>query len=108
MLSLDGRLYLKMPFYANGGLADILKDGRLPLDDPVRLSTQMLMVMRYLSDKCRFLHLDLKPQNVLIGEANEALITELGLAKCVYKVNGPPLFAQKQRPEQSGIPGTIP
>ncbi len=108
VLSLDGRLYLKMPFYANGSLADMLKDGGLPLDDAVRLAAQLLMGMRYLSDKCGFLHLDLKPQNVLIGEAKEALITDLGLAKCVYQVNGLPSLGQKQRPEQSGISGTIP
>lgn len=108
VLSLDGRLYLKMPFYANGNLADILEDGPLPLDDAVRLAAQLLMGMRYLSDKAKFLHLDLKPQNVLIGEAKEALITDLGLAKCVYQVNGLPSLGQKQRPEQSGISGTIP
>ncbi len=108
VLSLDGRLYLKMPFYANGSLADILKDGPLPLDDAVRLAAQLLIGMQYLSDKCGFLHLDLKPQNVLIGEAREALITDLGLAKCVYQVSGLPSLGQKQLPEQSGISGTIP
>lgn len=64
--------------------------------------------MRYLSDEVKFLHLDLKPQNVLIGETKEALITDLGLAKSVYQVAGFPSLGQKQRPEQSGISGTIP
>lgn len=108
VLSLDGRLYLKMPFYANGSLADMLKNGPLPLDNAVRLAAQLLMGMRYLSDKAKFLHLDLKPQNVLISEAKEALITDLGLAKCVYQVNGLPTFGQLQQLEHSGISGTIP
>lgn len=108
VLSLDGKLYLKMPFYANGSLADILKGGPLSIDDAVRLAAQLLMGMRYLSDEAKFLHLDLKPQNVLIGEAKEALITDLGLAKSVYQVAGFPSLGQKQRPEQSGISGTIP
>lgn len=108
VLSLDGSLYLKMPFYANGNLADILENGPLPINDAVRLAAHILMGMRYLSDKAKFLHLDLKPQNVLIGEANEALITDLGLAKSVYQVTGFPSLGQKQRPEQSGISGTIP
>lgn len=108
MLSFDGRLYLEMPFYANGSLADILQDGHLPLEDAVRLAAQLLMGLRYPSDKAKFLHLDLKPQNVLIGEAKEALITDLGLAKCIYQVNGFPSIGQKQQPDQSGLSGTVP
>ena len=108
VLTFDGRLYLKMPFYANGSLADLLESGPLALEDAIRLAAQLLMGMRYLSDKSQFLHLDLKPQNVLIGEDKEALITDLGLAKCVYQVNGLPSLGQKQRPEQSGISGTFP
>lgn len=108
VLTLDGKLYLKMPYYSNGNLADVLKDGPLPIGDAVRIAAQLLMGMRYLSDKENFLHLDLKPQNVLIGESKEALITDLGLAKCVYKVNGIPSLGQQQRPKQSGISGTIP
>lgn len=108
VLMLDGKLYLKMPYYSNGNLADALKDGPLQIGDAVRIAAQLLMGMRYLSDKEKFLHLDLKPQNVLIGELKEALITDLGLAKCVYKVNGIPSLGQQQRPEQSGISGTIP
>lgn len=108
VLTIDGRLYLKMPFYANGSLADILEARPLPLDYAVRLAAQLLIGMRYLSVKSKFLHLDLKPQNVLIGEGKEALITDLGLAKCVYQVNGLPSLGQKQGPEQSSISGTIP
>lgn len=108
VLSIDGRLYLKMPFYVNGSLANILEHGALPLDDAVRLAAQLLIGMRYLSDEEKFLHLDLKPNNVLIGEANEALITDLGLAKCFYRVNGLPSLDQQQLPKQSGISGTLP
>ncbi len=58
VLSFDGRLYLKMPFYANGSLADMLENGPVPLDDAVRLAAQLVIGMRYLSDKCKLLHLD--------------------------------------------------
>lgn len=108
LLMIDGKLYIKMPFYRNGSLADVLQKGPLEVGDAVKFAAQILLGMRYLSDRANFLHLDLKPQNILIGENNEALITDLGLAKPFLQSNGTSYNFSQNFNEKSGISGTLP
>lgn len=105
---MDGQLYIKMPFYPNGSLADILQKGPLAVSDAVKFAAQILLGMRYLSGRAGFLHLDLKPQNILIGEHNEALITDLGLAKPFLRLDGSSYKICEESKEKSGISGTLP
>lgn len=106
--SVDGRIYLKMPFYRNGSLGDLIERRALSLEQAVNLAAQLLLGMRYVSDEMQMLHLDLKPQNVLIGDAGEALITDLGLAKPYHRELLPGVMGAGNFSESSGISGTIP
>jgi len=77
----DGLVYFVMEFAEGEGLNEILKRrGRLPLDQIVRVSTQVCAAMGH-AHKKNVVHRDLKPSNIKIGIDNVVKIMDFGIAK---------------------------
>ena len=76
----DGTPFLVMDYAPNGSLRQRYSKGSLvPL--PVIVSTvkQMSAALQYAHDK-KFIHRDVKPENMLIGQHQEVLLSDFGIA----------------------------
>lgn len=87
-------LYYVMPFYRAGSLLDLQKSGtsfkeELLMKNVVKPLCQAL----HIAHKANVLHLDIKPENVLLDDNGEAMLTDFGVAKR-YDDNGEIIFIQ--------------
>ncbi|MCA8924623.1 MAG: protein kinase [Planctomycetes bacterium] len=79
----QGQPYFAMAFVAGESLQRrIDRDGPLPPREAARLAERLAEALFYAHSQA-ILHRDMKPENVLIDEAGEPLITDFGLAKDV-------------------------
>jgi tRNA A-37 threonylcarbamoyl transferase component Bud32 len=76
----DGQHYFSMDFVPGRDLGAIVKDGPLP---PQRAARYVKIIAEaiHFAHQRGTLHRDLKPQNVLIDDADQPRITDFGLAK---------------------------
>ncbi len=72
--------YFAMRLLRHGTLADVLHQGRLPLDDVVDLFTQIASGLDYMHH-CGVIHRDLKPSNILLDDDGNAYLSDFGLAR---------------------------
>jgi eukaryotic-like serine/threonine-protein kinase len=76
----DGRYYIAMEYVPGGSLKDlILRRGPLGPSEAARLASQVAEAL-HAAHRCGIVHRDIKPQNVLIGEAGEAKVADFGIA----------------------------
>jgi serine/threonine protein kinase len=76
-----GIIFLVMPFYARGSLAERLRTrARLDLDDTVELAAQLARGLDALHGH-GILHRDVKPSNVLLERDGAAALSDFGLAR---------------------------
>ncbi len=74
--------WYSMPFIAGESLhARLKREGRLPIDDALRISMEILDALAY-SHAHHVIHRDVKPDNVLLG-ATGALLADFGIARRV-------------------------
>lgn len=73
-------IYLAMPLYARGSLKALMATRSLTVREIVVFSTQILSGLHHIHSK-RLVHFDIKPDNVLISDRGEALLSDFGLAK---------------------------
>ncbi len=74
--------WYSMPFIAGESLhARLDREGRLPIDDAVRISMEILDALAYAHSQ-HVIHRDVKPDNVLLG-ATGALLADFGIARRV-------------------------
>jgi len=73
------RICLAMPYYARGSLADRLASGPLRLSEVIRIGDGILTGLARIH-VAGFLHLDLKPTNVLFSDADVPMVADLGQA----------------------------
>ena len=73
-------IYLAMPHYAQGSLKALMATRHLTVREIVVFSTQLLSGLHHIHSK-RLVHFDIKPDNVLISDRGEALLSDFGLAK---------------------------
>lgn len=73
-------IYLAMPLYAQGSLKALMAQRSLTVREIVVFSTQLLSGLHHIHSK-RLVHFDIKPDNVLISDRGEALLSDFGLAK---------------------------
>lgn len=110
IITIDGRTFLKMPYYSAGSLNDRLRKGQITLEEAATYTAQIALGMRYVSDSQKMLHLDLKPDNILIGDRGQALVSDLGLARPI--VFSASFFrgglVDRAKVDAQGIVGTVP
>jgi serine/threonine-protein kinase len=77
-----GRLWYTMPYVEGESLRQRLaRDGQLPLDQAVRLITQVLGALGYAHAR-GVIHRDIKPENILL-EGDEAVVADFGVARAI-------------------------
>ncbi len=73
-------IYLVMELLTGGSLADLIKQGPLPLETTKRLLDQVAQALDY-AHKRGIIHLDLKPRNVLFDGEGNAVVIDFGIIK---------------------------
>jgi serine/threonine-protein kinase len=76
----DGRLYMAMEYVPGGSLSDLItRRGTLEPAEAARLASQIAEALGA-AHELGIVHRDVKPQNVLLGEAGEAKVADFGIA----------------------------
>jgi serine/threonine protein kinase len=77
-----GCVYLAMPFYKSGSVKSLMAKRHLSVREIVRYGCQVLSALHNIHSK-RLVHFDIKPDNILLSDRNEALLSDFGQAKFV-------------------------
>jgi tRNA A-37 threonylcarbamoyl transferase component Bud32 len=75
----DGNVYLVMPYYPAGSLAERLARGPLSPPEGGRIIGQVCAALDF-AHRQGVVHRDVKPSNILLDEQGNALLTDFGLA----------------------------
>ncbi|MHB8626212.1 MAG: protein kinase domain-containing protein [Aggregatilineales bacterium] len=78
----ENNVYLVMELMPGGSLAEVIRQGPLPLDAIAGLLDQIGGALDYAHSK-GVVHRDLKPHNVLLDESGNAFLTDFGIAKLI-------------------------
>jgi len=76
----DDKVYVASPFYKNGSIKKIMGNRYLTVKEIIRYSTHILNGLHNVHSK-GLVHFDIKPDNVLISDRDEALLADFGLTK---------------------------
>lgn len=76
----EDHIYLAMPIYPDGSLKALIASRFLTVREIVVFATQFLSGLHHIHSK-RLIHFDVKPDNILISERGEALLSDFGLAR---------------------------
>lgn len=76
----DDHIYIAMPFYKNGSVKKMITGSHLTVRQIITLGSQILSGLHNIHSK-GLIHFDIKPDNILLSDQNEALISDFGQAK---------------------------
>jgi serine/threonine protein kinase len=98
----DERIYIAMPHFSNGSLRQLLDRKYLTMRELVRYSTQFLSGLHNIHSK-GLIHFDVKPDNILISDRDEAVLSDFGLSRRMNYdgVAGQDRFYAKMRPPEA-------
>ncbi len=98
------KIYVASPFYKNGSLKRLMSNRFLTVKEIIRISTHVLNGLHNVHSK-GLIHFDVKPDNILISNRNEALLADFGLTKIVDPdgiAKQPKLYIKQMPPEVFG------
>ena len=75
-----GLCYILMEFVPGGSLADRLEAGPLPIDEAIRIISEISSVLELAREK-GIVHRDIKPANIMFGADGAAKLADLGIAR---------------------------
>lgn len=81
----DNWIYLAMPYYERGSLRAALEHRFPTMREVIRHATHFLSGLHNVHSK-GLIHFDVKPDNILISDRNDAVLSDFGLAKKVNYV----------------------
>lgn len=73
-------VYIAMPLYSKGSIKDLMKAQFMTVREIIRAACQILTALHNIHSK-KLIHFDVKPDNVLLSDRLEALLSDFGLAK---------------------------
>lgn len=100
----DDRIYVASPYYKKGSLKRFIDNRFLTVKEIIRYSTQALNGLHNVHSK-GLIHFDIKPDNILISDRNEALLADFGLTKVMDEdgiAQQPMLYVKQMPPEVFG------
>ncbi len=96
-------IYIAMPLYRKGSIKILMATKHLTTREIIRLGCQMLSGLHNIHSK-DLIHFDIKPDNILLSNREEALLSDFGLAKQMQlglaRPNG--LYIRMAPPEATG------
>ena len=75
----DDYVYITMPYYKNGSLNQMLDYKNLTVREIIKYSLDFLSAIYYMHDS-NIIHCDIKPNNILINDKNQAILSDFGSA----------------------------
>lgn len=97
-------VYITMPYYEKGSLSMLMAGRFLTVREIIRYAVQFLSGLHHIHSN-KLLHFDIKPDNILLSDRNEAMLSDFGLAKYMdeYGFTRPKGFYRKHvAPEAVG------
>jgi serine/threonine protein kinase len=73
-------IYIAMPYYENGSIKDKIANKYMTVREIVAAGCQVLSAIHNIHSK-GLIHFDIKPDNILLSNRGEALLSDFGLAK---------------------------
>ena len=94
-------IYLAMPYFQKGSLAQLMSERFLTVREVIKFTCQFVSGLHNIHSK-GLIHFDIKPDNILLSERNEALLSDFGLAKYTNSIGlaQPNLVYTKQLPPE--------
>lgn len=92
---------LVMPFYANGSLKEKVTNGNyLSTIDAIRYFIHIFQGLSHIHSQ-GLIHFDIKPDNIMISDSDEALVADFGLAKYMenYGIQPDKMYSLHTQPE---------
>lgn len=95
-------VYIAMPFYKNGSLKSMIESQNLTIREIIRYTIQFLSGLHHIHSK-GLIHFDVKPDNILISDSNEAHLSDFGLTKAMntFGFASPEQIYSKQVPPET-------
>lgn len=78
----DSNIYIAMPFYYNGSLNQLMQKMNLTCREIIRYSIQFLSGLYHIHSK-GLMHFDIKPNNIMLSNRNEAMLSDFGLSQLI-------------------------
>ncbi|WP_416778659.1 serine/threonine-protein kinase [Xenorhabdus budapestensis] len=76
----SNNIYLGLPFYKNGSIHNLMNEKFLTVSEIIRYSIQFLSGLYHIHTK-GLIHFDIKPNNIMLSDRDEALLSDFGLAE---------------------------
>ncbi|HCU14307.1 MAG: serine/threonine-protein kinase [Enterobacteriaceae bacterium] len=97
----DTNVYIGLPFYNKGSIHNRMNHEFLTISEIVRYSIQFLSGLYHIHTK-GLIHFDIKPNNILLSDRDEALLSDFGLTEKISKdglASPELLYVKHQAPE---------